>query len=489
MSPNDNSGGKLRRKRMRMFDITPGQHRPKLVRNGVIFAIVSSIFLYIIYTKPPIPLITSAGNTLKADFRYAADVVPGQTPVKVRGLEVGAVTGLQYLPKKAGVEVTMAIDPSKAGPVNLKKDATATLRWRTLLGVNYYVDLVPGSNSAPALSGAGPIPETQTSSQVELDQTIQPLDGRGRGSLKSLFKGFNAGFGDPGAVRGTIHATAPAFGNIAKGLPGLRGTNPGTDLPALVSSANRFVAKLATNENALAGVVDSGSTALAVTAANHIDLGSIFNDAPNALTQTRLTTARLRRTLAILNPIAQRLEPGAIRLGPAATLATTAVTQAQPVLRDLKPTLAAIRPSVARLASAAKVGSPVLRSLSSTLTRTQTKFIPFLNATDPGTKLKNFQNVGPTFNSVTSVLAYGDKTGTLAGFEGGGGEKVFSGVLPCTTYITNPNVPLQQKIACQSAESVFMTIFGGAAPGTVPATAKGAKLPNALIKKALGVKP
>ena len=470
-----------RLRRVRLFDIVPGKHKPKLVRNGVIFAAVTLVFLWVIYTKPQV-LFGSGGTTVKADFAYAADVVPGRTPVRVLGVQVGVVSGVARTSSGRGVQLTMTLEPGSR--VVVRRDAAASLRWRTLLGLNYYVDLSPGSTDAPPL-GNRVIPERRTSSQVELDQALEPLNAQGRHALQTMIDQFDAGFSDPPAARQTIAAAAPAMRDLAAGLPGLRGTKPGVDLPALVGASNRWMGALARNEASLGGLIDSGAVALGVTAAQRIDLGSTFDQAPAALEQTRTTMARLRTTLGVLNPIAARLEPGALKLDRAATLARTALAAATPLLRELKPTLAAIRPSVNSLATAATSGVPVINSLTPTIDRVHRSFLPFLKQTDPETKLKTYEAVGPAVASLGSVTAWGDRYGSLADFEAGAGENAVAGVSPCSTFVANPKVPLKDKVACEGLAQLLVSIFTGRSPTTPLA---GSPVAEHLVNSLLGVK-
>jgi phospholipid/cholesterol/gamma-HCH transport system substrate-binding protein len=478
----DGDGVRPRAPRKKLFEIRPGMHKPKLVRNGAIFTVLVAIFLYIIYTKPSLPLISSSGTTVKADFAYAADVVPGRTPVRVLGVDVGTVTGIARTANRRGVELTMTLNHGTG--VTVKRDASASLRWRTLVGLNYYVDLTPGSTSAPAL-GDGVIPERRTSSQVELDQALEPLNAQGRQALQTTVDQFDKGFADPSAVRHTIQASGPAMQNLAAGLPGLRGTVPGQDLPALVSSTGQWMGAATRDEAALGGLIDNGDVALGVTAAQRIDLGSTFEQAPGALAQTEATMARLRTTIAALNPVAEALEPGAVKLDRAATLARAALSAATPLLRELKPTLAAIRPSVTALAKASKAGVPVIKSLTPTLNRVQNTFVPFLEQTDPETKLKEYEAVGPAVAGVDSAIAWGDQYGTLADFEAGFGEGAINGVSPCSTYLTNPTVPVQDKVDCEALVQLLGSIFTGSNVATPLAKSP---VPAKLVDSVLGLK-
>jgi virulence factor Mce-like protein len=468
--------------RKRLFEIQPGMHKPKLVRNGAIFTVLVAIFLYVIYTKPPLPLISSSATTIKADFAYAADVVPGRTPVRVLGIDVGTVTGISRMASLRGVQVTMTLKDG-AG-ITVKRDASASLRWRTLLGLNYYVDLTPGSTSAPRL-GDGVIQEGRTSSQVELDQALEPLNAQGRRALQTMIDQFDAGFADPSAVRQAIQDTAPAMQNLAAGLPGLRGTVPPQDLPALVTSTGRWIGAAARDEAALSGLIDNGAVALGVTAAQRLALGSTLDAAPDALQQTEATMARLRTTIATLNPIARQLQPGALKLARAARLALTALSAATPLLGDLKPTLAAIRPSVNALARASNAGVPVIANLTPTLDRVQTSFLPFLNRRDPETRLKEYEAVGPAVAGVSSAIAFGDQYGTLAGFEAGFGENAVAGVSPCSTNLLNPTVPRQDKVDCQALVQLLESIYTGSSPATPRANSP---VPARLVDSALGLK-
>jgi ABC-type transporter Mla subunit MlaD len=443
-------------RRASLFDIVPGKHRPNRVRTGAFFTLFVLVFLWVLYTKPSIPLLSGGGTTVKADLAYAANVRPGYTPVRVLGVDVGQVTDVQRSPSGRGVRLTINIDSGKG--VSMHEDATLSLRWRTLLGRNMYVDLTPGSRSAPAL-GDHVIPKGQTTSQVELDQAVEPLNAQGRAALQTMIDQFDAGFSDPAAVSGTIRAFAPAMRNLAVGLPGLRGTQQG-DLANMVRYTSRAMGALARDEVALGGVIDNGSVALGVTAARRIDLGSIFDQAPAALQQTRITMARLRTTLDVLDPIAERLRPGARELNRAATLARTALAAAAPLLADVRPTLAAMRPSVTALATAASAGVPVLQNFTPVLDRVRTAFIPFLNKRDAETKLLNYQAVGPAVAGVASAVAWGDRYSTLADFEGGSGEGVISGS-PCQTFLADPTVPLQKKIDCTALTQILANIFTG----------------------------
>jgi hypothetical protein len=127
----------------------------------------------------------------------------------------------------------------------------------------------------------------------------------------------------------------------------------------------------------------------------------------------------------------------------------------------------------------------VIASLTPTLDRVQNSFLPFLNQTDPETKLKEYQAVGPAVAGVSSAIAFGDQYGTLAGFEAGFGENAVAGISPCSTNLLNPTVPLQEKVDCQALVQMLTSIVTGRPPSTPLA---GSPVPAHLVNSVLGLK-
>lgn len=458
------------------FDYRPGQYRPNTVRTGAIAVAIVSIFLYTIYTRPSVPFLSGGGKTLKAEFAFGANVRPGYTPVRVHGVEIGQVTKIQRLSTGRGALVTMKI--KKGQDLDLRQDVRMALRWRTLLGRNLYVDIDPGSPSAPPYAG-GTIPKSRTTDQVELDTTLEPLDADGRRSLQTMINEFDKGFGDPQAVRdalgsatdglrgnGTARFGTGAVGSMtsaAKGLPGLRGLNPGVDLPELVANASRALGELTRDQVALGGLVTHGAGALGVTAARRADLAATLNTAPGALQETRATLKRLETTLDVVDPLAEELKPGLARLAPAANATSRTLTVLRPLLRDLRPTLNDARPALTDLRTAANSGVPAFSPLNHTMALAQDKYVPFLKATDPATHRPNYQNIGPIAAHAGGATAWGDRYGAMANFEAAAGANALNAV-PCKLDVFNPET--QAKITCVATQVAMASAVTGKAPSS-----------------------
>ncbi|MCK9250611.1 MAG: MlaD family protein [Solirubrobacteraceae bacterium] len=444
------------------FEIRPGQHRPKHVRNGAIFCAIVGFFLFVIYTKPELPFLSTTGETVTMDVANGANVRPGYTPVRVKGVDVGQVTGAERAPGGKGVRITLRVDDGKG--VTVHKDARAVLRWRTLLGRNLYVDLDPGSPSAPELGGEV-IAMNRTSSQVELDDALEPLDADGRASTKTILEEFDKGFANAADSRRVLRALEPAMSSIGPGLRAVKGQKEG-DLQRLIKHTSTVAGSLAADEVALARLVTDGRMALGVTAARQADLRSLLATAPGSLSEIRQTATRLRTTLDVLDPVAAKLRPGARKIPETADRTIRLLKDVVPLLKDTRPTLTALRPAVAKLPELTRTADATFDRAEPILDQVLFPIIPWLKDTDPESKLKNYALVGPALAHGGSATAWGERYGTSATFEAGVGERAV-GFSPCKTFIADGQVPADQKIQCEGISRMLTSLLTGVPPDQV----------------------
>src|SRR5205085_9726720 len=76
----------------------------------------------------------------------------------------------------------------------IHKDATLRIRDRPFLEGGYYLELAPGSPSAPIAKDGFTIPESQTSTPVQFYNVLSTFDAYTRNSLKNLLNSLNQGF-------------------------------------------------------------------------------------------------------------------------------------------------------------------------------------------------------------------------------------------------------------------------------------------------------
>jgi virulence factor Mce-like protein len=437
------------RRRRSRFTFVPGEHRPNKIRNGAIFLLLLGVVLYSGFNRHLL-FWPYSGTNATADFASAANVRLG-TEVRVAGVPVGEVTSVS---QTAGghAHVTMRIDSGKAAHID--NDARAHIYWRTLLGRNMYIQIDPGTSGHRL--GDAVIQTSRTDTQVEFDQLLQPLDKGGIPALQHVIGGLSTGFADPAAVRGTVRQLGPATTQLAPALDGALGTQTG-DLNRLVEGLKGPMGTLAANDAALGDLVSSGSAAIGTLAAHRLALGATLTEAPGALTEVRLSTARLTRTLNNLDSVTVALLPGVRRLEAAASAAQPALTELATDLRVGRPLLENLPPAVAKLKLAAVAGSADIQQLTPVADRLGSSIVPWLGQRSAATKLLNYQAIGPAVAAVDASGMDYDANGFIQRFAGGIGEGVI-GSLPCRTFITNPSAT--QLLTCDSVQNVLARLLG-----------------------------
>ena len=105
--------------------------------------------------------------------------------MRIAGVNVGKV--IDVTPRGDAAEVTFTV-ADDGRPIH--DDAEIDIRPRLFLEGNFFLDLKPGSPSAPELPSDGEIPATQTATAVQLDEVLTALQADSRQSLRELLKGF-----------------------------------------------------------------------------------------------------------------------------------------------------------------------------------------------------------------------------------------------------------------------------------------------------------
>jgi virulence factor Mce-like protein len=431
---------------MPLFEYVPGQHKAKPVRNGAIFLALVLAVLFMGYTKN-IPFFNEGAQKVKAHVPNSANIFPGNE-VRVNGVRVGKVSKVERDPSGEGALISMKIQD---GDVTVKKDARASVYWRTMLGGNFYVELQPGSKSAPKMEDNGTIPLSRTTTQVELDQLLTTFNPSGRQALKTFFREFQKGFSEEGVGK-AVERLGPAMQNVAPGMRAVRGLRPGADIPELTRSASRALGALAHNENELGGLINGANTTLAVTAARRQDIGSMLDQAPTTLDDTRGTLARVRTTLDELDPVADDLRPGVRRLPATIASARPAMRTLKSLIPDALPVLRDIDPAIRRVRTAASSGVPLMQELNPTLDRLTDKINPWLGQRNDTTELKNSWAIGPFFSGV------GDSSGA---FDANGYTQNFD-TAPSPGDLLSSSVPCEKFLSGEAACKLLLSTLGRA---------------------------
>lgn len=246
----------------------PGRHRrqlhPVVIAVSVILA-VAAVTYYAFNQGLPF----GHGFTLTADVRNSYNVRGGD-PVRIDGVDVGAVQGVSAAGRLSRITFTL-----NASALPIHRDATLRIRDRLFLEGSYYLQLSPGTPESPTIADGGTIPLRQTSGPVQLYQLLSQFTTPTRQSLVGTVEGLAQGFGPPlggsesqsgaAGVKQLAPQLAPLFRDTAIVTRALRGTEA-SDLSRLLRSTRSVTATLAVNSGRLVGLVgalDRTSTALA----------------------------------------------------------------------------------------------------------------------------------------------------------------------------------------------------------------------------------
>jgi phospholipid/cholesterol/gamma-HCH transport system substrate-binding protein len=395
---------------------------------------------------------SSGGRTVHAVFADAQQLQPGDL-VRAHGVDVGKVTGISLDPGARSSTVTMQVE-SSAGP--LYADASAQLRWRTILGASYAVYLDRGSAAAGAL-GSRTIPETRTSNQVEVEDLAGVDSGAARTGLQTMPGELAKAFGNPVATAQTFGTLAAISPSVTTGVGALRGQNMDSDLRSLVSATASTVRALDAPNNEVRTLVAAAASTLDTTASQQAAIRATIADSPGTLQSTYTTVTQLNNTLRLADPLLASLMPTAPAVAPTVSQLHGTVKGLNLVLNHAVPLLHALRPAVSSLAQASRTGLPLLNGLTPTFDRVDKTILPYLGAIDPETKHSAAEMIGGTFTGLGSgAPAQEDANGHFIRFPVTLGSS--STYLPCQIYFGNPDA--QKLIECQTLQQALQTFFG-----------------------------
>jgi phospholipid/cholesterol/gamma-HCH transport system substrate-binding protein len=287
--------------------------------------------------------------TVKAAFTNAVNVAKG-SKVRIAGVDVGKVAGLSHEPGNPQASlVTMQIQ-NQGLPIH--RDATLELRPRTFLEGNFFVQIDPGSPSAPLLKDGDTIPVNQTAAPVQLDQLLSVLNTSTRTDLQHLLGGLATGLSGPGAAayNQSIAVQGPAFRDNSVVNQALLGQVQ-HDLSNYIKGAGAVAMATDADPTALKNLVSDFDTTAGALAAKDAQLAATIRDLPPLLTTGRPSLAAVNRALPSVNQFAINFRPGVRSSLPAINASIPLVQQLRYLVRpqelqglvhDLRPTVTAL---------------------------------------------------------------------------------------------------------------------------------------------------
>jgi phospholipid/cholesterol/gamma-HCH transport system substrate-binding protein len=204
-------------------------------RVGAIVLIALALIVFFGFTKH-IPF--THGFRVNAVFE-SANSIRANSPVRIAGVTIGKVTAIKGQSGSNAAVVTMEID-RKGLPIH--KDATMKIRPRIFLEGNFFVDVQPGTPSAPTIDDGDTIPVTQTATPVQFDQLLTALQADTRLSLQRVLDGL-----------GTALTHKPTAAEDRRADPSTRGETAAKSLNDAIVYGGRAFRSTAVVSDALLG--------------------------------------------------------------------------------------------------------------------------------------------------------------------------------------------------------------------------------------------
>jgi phospholipid/cholesterol/gamma-HCH transport system substrate-binding protein len=340
---------------------------------GLIAAVLIGAVCYAVFggTLP----FSGSPFVLKAVFTTETQLAIN-SPVRIAGVDVGLVTGVRRVSGSSqAAVVSMDINPNG---LPIHADATAKIRPRIFLEGNFYVDLQPGTQSAPTLSSAATLPAANTAGPVQLDRILSTLNAAARGNLQTLLVGLGSALsGQPTAaqdasqdpsVRGLTGAqalnlslkySADAFKSSAIVNQALLGSSP-HDLSGVVVGSEQVFRALGARQDQLASLVSTFDATTSTLASRQQDLSQTIALLPPLLRASNVAFSALDASFGPTQEFARQILPGVRELGPTIDAALPWMAQA----------LALVSPS--ELGGLVSSLTPAVQDTSSTISSTET---------------------------------------------------------------------------------------------------------------------
>jgi phospholipid/cholesterol/gamma-HCH transport system substrate-binding protein len=473
--------------------VNPNQNRRlSNFQIGLIAIVLTFIGFYLAFTKS-IPF-AGHGYQLKAVVADAQNI-RAKSPVRISGVEVGQVSDVQHVTDANGngedaAVVTMDL---KDTALPVRQDTTLQLRPRLFLEGNLFVDLHPGSPSAPELDSGSVIPESQTSSSVQFDEVLTSLQAPVRQDLQVFLKEFGGALDKYGGAKGfqeSFRTSPAAYEYTSQVNQALLGTQPG-DLAGFVSNLDVVARELNANSTDLQGLITNFNTVSGDFAAHQASLRDAIVELPQALAVGRPALFHLNQDFPALRAFAREALPGAKAANKALDYANPWIGQLRQLIskNELRGLVEDLRPTVPDLAALANASLPFLEQSRALASCFNNVVIPWSNTSIPNNDsdpaaAKVYQETAYGLTGVAGESRSGDANGQEFRVLGGGGPNTIApfntpdlanpltGVAPFSFMGSQPakqssaKTPFRTDVACETQDPPDLHSEIGPAPAS-----------------------
>jgi phospholipid/cholesterol/gamma-HCH transport system substrate-binding protein len=324
---------------------------------GVIGIVVLVLFTYGGFTKFANPF--ASHFTVYAVTPSANNLRPNSL-VRIAGVNVGKVTTISSVPGTQAAKIAMDIENNG---LPLHSNATFWIRPRIFLEGNFFVDVSPGTPSAPTVSSGHVFPIQQVRLPVQIDQVLNTLQADTRRNLQILLKEYGTGVynGGPAFAR-SIPFWTPAYKYSSVVAHDLLGLQPHDLSNAIYEQGTVSAAFNANPQDLQSLITDFNTTALAFARESGALQNTVAQLPPTLAAATPAFNA-LNAAFPPVRALARALLPGVESTGPTIDASLPFINQLRLLVQpsELQGLTQALVPTVPALANLTNQTIPFMK--------------------------------------------------------------------------------------------------------------------------------
>jgi phospholipid/cholesterol/gamma-HCH transport system substrate-binding protein len=268
----------------------------------------------------PVPL-KPHGYRFETSFAEATQLAV-EADVRISGVNVGRVKKLDLGEGRTDTEIEL-----KDEYAPIPQDSRAILRQKTLLGETY-VELTPGTSTAPDIPEGGRLEATQVAPTVELDEIFRAFDKKTRESFQAWQQDLGKGIEGQGAGFSEFLGVLPAFAQDTNEVLKILNSQERATREAIKNTGVVFDA-LTERGDQLAQWISNSNDLLRTTGRRDDRLRALFQAFPTFIDESNAT-------LKSLGAYAENTEPVLRALTPAATQLSNVLEQLSAIAPDFE---------------------------------------------------------------------------------------------------------------------------------------------------------
>jgi len=283
-------------------------------------------------------LLLRGGSTyeITAEFQNASQLVKG-SQVVVAGVPTGSVKSIA-LGDHGQALVTFSVSDPYAP---LREGTTATIRSYSLSGIanrQVQLNLPPADKAGQELPSGATLPESQTVSEVDLDQLFNTLNAKTVENFKHVIQGFELSYEGVSQQANTgykylnpfLSTSRQVFGELTRDTPALE---------SLIVDTSHLSGALAQRSSDISGLIHNVDLMMGAIARQSDSLKQALVRFPGFMRQANTTFVNLRATLDDLTPLVNASKPVAEKLPAFFHQFRLAAHGAVPTITDLDKTI------------------------------------------------------------------------------------------------------------------------------------------------------